>query len=113
MNEIVAELVARLDANLREAFEERAAIMEFDAKLPRDHAECLALLDTLRRHPLALSGVTVLQVELDGEALIVLATDLDQARRHLADIHAKELGTGDLVEAVKQLGGFAALDHLG
>jgi len=28
--------------------------MEFDAELPRDHAECLALLDVLNRHPCAL-----------------------------------------------------------
>ena len=48
---LVAELVAQLDEGEREAFEERAAIMEFDAHLPRAHAECLALLDLLRRHP--------------------------------------------------------------
>ena len=48
---LVAELVERLDDALREEFEERAAIMQFDGQLPRSHAECLALLDLLRRHP--------------------------------------------------------------
>ena len=42
MNEIVESLVERLDLQLREAFEERAAIMEFDAGLSRDYAEALA-----------------------------------------------------------------------
>nr|WP_316640027.1 hypothetical protein [uncultured Roseateles sp.] len=49
-NPTVAAIVERLDANLKEAFEERAAIMEFDAGLSRDHAECLALLELIRLH---------------------------------------------------------------
>lgn len=44
---LVAEVVSKLDENMREAFEERAAIIEYDANLPRDHAECLALLGLL------------------------------------------------------------------
>ncbi len=48
---IVADMVNKFDEDLREDFEERAGIIEFEAKLPRAHAECLALLDVLRRHP--------------------------------------------------------------
>ena len=48
---IVAEIVVLLDENLREAFEERAAIIEYEAGKARAHAECLALLLILRRHP--------------------------------------------------------------
>ena len=48
---LVASLVDRLDDNLREAFEERAGILEFDAGLPRAHAECLALLNVLVSYP--------------------------------------------------------------
>jgi len=48
---LVATLVNRLDDNLREAFEERAGILEFEAGLPRAHAECLALLNVLVSHP--------------------------------------------------------------
>ncbi len=51
VNEVVADLVSRLDADLREAFEERASIREFDGGLTRELAECLALLDVIRQYP--------------------------------------------------------------
>jgi len=51
---IVAEIVSKLDPDLQEEFQERAAILEFEAAMLRDHAECLALLDVLHRHPNAL-----------------------------------------------------------
>jgi hypothetical protein len=51
VNEVVADLVSRLDSNLREAFEERASIREFDGGLTRELAECLALLDVIRQYP--------------------------------------------------------------
>jgi len=56
-HQLVAEIVSQLDPVLREEFEERAAIMEFDAAMLRDHAECLALLDVLYRHPETLLNV--------------------------------------------------------
>jgi hypothetical protein len=39
LDPLVAEMAAELDGCLREAFEERAGIIEFDAGLPRAHAE--------------------------------------------------------------------------
>jgi len=42
MNPLVAELVARLSEEDRELWEERAAIMQYDAGYSRDSAECLA-----------------------------------------------------------------------
>ena len=51
---IVADLITRLDDRQREDFEERAGIIEFEAQVSRGHAECLALLDVLRRHPAVL-----------------------------------------------------------
>lgn len=63
---IVADIVSRLDDDLREDFEERAGIIEFEAKVQRAHAECLALLDVLRRHPDVLGGVTRLKTDSDG-----------------------------------------------
>lgn len=48
-HEAVADLLRLLDANQRESYEERAGILEFDAGLPRGHAECLALLELIRR----------------------------------------------------------------
>lgn len=43
----VQATVAHLDANQREWFEERAAIIEHDAKVPRGEAERQALAQTL------------------------------------------------------------------
>lgn len=109
LNAITETLVRRLDENLREAFEERAGIMQFEAGRPRELAECLALLDVLRDNPGALAGVTVLQVELEGETLFVLATNRDSARRHVQAIHGREIGTVPLAEAVDQCGSVALL----
>jgi len=51
-HKLVAEMVSKLSPALREEFEERAAIMEFEAAMLRDHAECIALLEVLHRHAL-------------------------------------------------------------
>ena len=47
----VTDFVERLDEDLREGFEERAAILEFDAGIQRDLAEALALLMLIRQYP--------------------------------------------------------------
>ena len=99
---LVAEIADSLDDTLREAFEERAGIIEFDAKTPRAHAECLALLDVLRRNPAALSGVTVLQVEIENGTRWLLTTDLQHARQHCAEIGAREIGVVDLANVLEQ-----------
>ena len=113
LDALVADLVNKLDTNQREEFEERAGIMEFDAKLPRAHAECLALLNVLHRHPVALTGVTVLQVELDGATQWLLTTDLNCGRQRLADIGGREIAVLDLAAVVKeQYGGLALLSGL-
>lgn len=57
LDALVADMVNMLDDSLREEFEERAGIIEFEAKLPRAHAECLALLNVLYRHPTVLTKV--------------------------------------------------------
>jgi hypothetical protein len=46
----VVEMIDHLPPDLKEEWEERSAIMEFDAELSREHAECLALLCILRKH---------------------------------------------------------------
>ena len=50
---IVADFARLLDENLREAWEERAAVMQFDARIQRDLAEALALLLVIRQFPSA------------------------------------------------------------
>ena len=46
---LVAEMFDTLDDILKEAFLERASIIEFDSNLPRAHAECLAMICILTR----------------------------------------------------------------
>jgi hypothetical protein len=101
--------VTRLNDDLREYFEERAAIREFDGGLPRDHAECLALLDTLRRDPLALVGVSALEVELEGVTRVVLTTDPGAAVTSLSALGAKVLGTADIPRVIAKFHGIAML----
>ena len=79
INLLVADIVATLDPNLREDFEERAAIVEFEANMERAHAECLALIDLLRRHPSVLIDVTLLKVEVNGTTQYLITSDLDLA----------------------------------
>ena len=111
---LLAELVERLDASQREAWDERAAIMQFDGQLPRGHAECLALLNLLRRHPSVLSGVTVLEIELDGGTEWLLTTDLQYARRYVTEVGGHEVAERHLPDVLlTQYGGVAVLNTLG
>ena len=48
---IVMQIVLKLDANLLEAWAERASILEFDAGVERDLAEALALILIIRQFP--------------------------------------------------------------
>ena len=99
---IVAELVARLDENLREAFEERAGIMEFDGGLAREHAECLALLDLYLTHPLAVLGLCVVRVEAGG---YVLASD----PASVTAMGLRVLGVADLRQVLAKFDGVALI----
>jgi hypothetical protein len=110
---VVTDLVDRLGADLREYFEERTAIRELDGGLPRDQAECAAFLDTLRRDPLALVGVTALRVEQGYVRRLVLTADADLARSHLSGIGATVRGTADLAAAIARFQGMAVLTRFG
>lgn len=110
MDPLVCELIEQLDEDLRESFEERAGIMEFDAGLERAHAECLALLSVIARHPAALCRIQVLQFKFDDATRWLLTTDLDVARIHVGYVGGREprvVDLGDIVET--QHGGLAAL----
>ncbi len=108
---IVATLASKLDTNLREAFEERAGIIEFDAQVPRAHAECLALLNVLHRYPAALTGVTALQFELQGKKPCFLTTNPMMAHQRLAAMGAVDRGAIELGQVVQvQYGGLARLE---
>jgi len=106
---VVADLVSRLDADMREYFEERAGIRQYDGGLSRELAECLALLDVLKRHPLALSGLTVLQVEQGASSRLLIATDAERTRARLSARGATVSDSPDLRSAVHDRGGLVEL----
>jgi hypothetical protein len=76
LNQFVADLVGLLDADLREQFEERAAIMEFEGGLARSHAECLALIGALRTSSSALGSEVAIQIEIEGHRRWILANKM-------------------------------------
>ncbi len=51
MHEIVESLVDRLNTNLREAFQERAAIRQYVGGQDREMAEAMAVLDVIHMYP--------------------------------------------------------------
>jgi hypothetical protein len=108
MNAIVDALVWRLDENHREAFEERAGILQFEAGKERELAEALALLEVIRLHPLAVSGVVFMRGTLAGRPAAVLTTE--PAR--LGTYGVTGAVAGDLAGAVSSLGGTARLTAL-
>lgn len=109
MNKLVSELVNQLDATLREEFEERAAIIEFEAGYPREHAECLAVIDVLFRHPEVLNGVIVLRVEREGATQWLLTTDVRNVRHRLAKVGTPEIVSAHLGSVIDQHFGGAVL----
>lgn len=109
VNPIVEALVCRLDANLREAFEERAGVMQFEAGNERELAEALALLDVIRMHPLVVAGVVLLRGKLAGASVYVLAADQPTARARLGTYGVTGAAVADLAGAVSSLGGAARL----
>lgn len=112
VNPIVEALVRRLDENLREAFEERAGILQWEAGKERELAEALALLDVVRLHPLAVSGVVCLRGAVAGQPALVLATGPDTALARLGTYGVTGAAVADLAGAVSSLGGAARLTPL-
>jgi len=114
LSSTVSHFVESFDTNLREEFEERAAIMEYDANVDRGHAECLATLEVLRRHPDVGYGITVLSAEIDGCTQWFITTDRSLAGQHLAYIGATNVEIDDLAEVIEaQYQGIALLSSLG
>jgi hypothetical protein len=109
---LIADLLAKLDPELRYEFEERAGIIEFDANVDRDQAEAYALIDLLRTHPDALVGLAVLQVASDDRVQFVLASDVEAARGRFEAVTLTPMRVADLAEVVKtQFDGLARLER--
>lgn len=106
----VAELVNLLDDDLAELFQERAAVREYDGGYVRAHAEALALLDVINRHPEALSGVTVFAFEIEGSMTFIVTTDRDYVCSVDARTETKPKARADLVSVLRNsFGGKARL----
>ncbi len=120
-NSLVAVLVSKLDDNLLEDWEERAGVMQFDALLPKGHAECLAMLDLLCRHPEILqsgarrsTGVVVLHATVGQGSMWLVSVDTNAARQYLVDVGATEIRECDLRTVIEeQYSGIAMLTTLG
>ena len=106
MPSLIADLLDRLDVELRYQFEERAGAIEFGSGVPRDEAEALGLIDLLRSHPGALLGITAYEIERDGRVAIIVTTGTDAA----GSISNRLLMTVDLAEVIStRFGGIAIL----
>lgn len=115
LRQFAGDVLNRCDAGQMEAFEERAAILEFEAGIqPRALAESLAVLDLLRQFPCLLTGLVAFEIEMDGATQWLLTTDLPYARQYLADVGGNEIAVLDPAEVVRsQYGGVALLGTLG
>lgn len=111
---LVEDLLVRLDPHARYEFEERAGIIEFDSNVPRDDAECYALIDLLRERPDALLGMSVLQIDKKNDSVaFVLTTDLDAALDRFQGEDTQALRVPDLANVIKTLfDGIALLSDL-
>ena len=86
----VRKIVNQFDANRREAFEERAAIVQYDGNLDQEQAERLACLDILASYGLP-CPVQLLQVEMAGSTDWVLTTDCECTKAMLSELGGKHI----------------------
>lgn len=86
----VRKIVNQFDANRREAFEERAAIAQYDGNLDQEQAERLACLDILATYGLP-CPVQLLQVEMAGSTDWVLTTDVERTKAMLSELGGKHI----------------------
>ncbi len=106
----VRKIVSQFDTNRREAFEERAGIVEEgNSGMDRLTAERLAVLDVLATYGFP-CPVHLLQVEMVGATDWVLTTDVEVARAALTELggqHIVELPADEVVRC--QFGDLAVL----
>lgn len=86
----VRSIVSQFDAKRREAFEERAAIAQYDGNLDQEQAERLACLDILATYGLP-CPVQLLQVEMAGSTDWVLTTDCECTKARLSELGGKHI----------------------
>ena len=101
LDEHVRQIIARFDDNRREAFEERAAIVQYDGHVDRAQAERLAVLDVLAHYG-SPCPVHLLRVDIAGSTDWVLTTDVDAATATLSELGGKYIVEVPLDDAVRR-----------
>lgn len=110
----VGNVFDRLDAGQMDSWQERSAVLQFDAGLSRPLAEALALIELLRRHPAILGQVQVLAFDRDGGTQWLVTDDLTHARQVVSDIGGVEVGCPSVADVVGgQFRGIALLGTFG
>ena len=97
----VRKIVSQFDENRREAFEERAAIVQYDGHVDRVQAERLACLDILATYGLP-CPVHLLRVHIAESTDWVLTTDVESAKATLAELGARRIAEDTLDAVVRQ-----------
>lgn len=110
----VGDVLDRLDAGQMESWQERSAVLQFDAGLSQPLAEALALIELLRRQPAILGQVQVLAFDRNGGTQWLVTDDLVHARLVVSDICGVEVGCHPVADVVRnQFGGIALLGTFG
>lgn len=110
VDERVQELIDRLPEDLLEAWEERAAVREYDGGFSRPHAEALALLDLLDGDPDMLSNLRVAQIDLNDEPRYFVSSSEELLREHAESLGGEIAARRSVAWAVdEEFGGLAEL----
>jgi hypothetical protein len=86
VHESIQNVLDRLPEELLEAWEERAAIREYDGGYSRPHAEALALLDLIDNDPDVLSDMRAYEIDVGAEHRVFIGND------ELLQEHAEIIG---------------------
>ncbi len=110
VDERVQRLIDRMPEEFLEAWEERAAIREYDGGFSRPHAEALALLDLLDGEPELLSNVRAYQIDLDDEPRYFVSSSEEVLREHASSLGGEIAARRSVAWTVDQeFGGLAEL----
>ena len=110
VDERVQQLIDRMPEEFLEAWEERAAIREYDGGFSRPHAEAMALLDLLDGEPDLLSNVRAYQIDLDDEPRYFVSSSEELLREHAASLGGEIAARRSVAWTVdEEFGGLAEL----
>jgi hypothetical protein len=82
IHETVQALVERLPEDLLEAWQERAAIREYDGGFSRPHAEALAALDLVESDPDVFTDLRAARIDVDHRRRHFVASSEQLLREH-------------------------------